>query len=134
MKEKSPQKATAFVQKCLVDLRERKIPYRDLIIWKTLTKDVSEYSVKVPHVEAAKRLLNEGWALTLGDKIGFVVVKGAGKLHERAVPYSLTSYNELDLNYYEEQQIIPAANRILSMFKVPVENLKPKSSITDYLK
>lgn len=127
LKEKTPQKAAFFVQQYILNLREGKIPFRDLIIWKTLTRNVSEYEVKVPHVEAAKRLMREGWDVALGDKVGFVIVKGKGKLHERALPYSLASYGEIDLGYYEEQQILPAANRILSIFNVPEESMKPKS-------
>lgn len=38
LKEKSPQKAVSYVQSVIADLRQRKIPFRDLIIWKTLTK------------------------------------------------------------------------------------------------
>ncbi|MFH0897375.1 MAG: hypothetical protein V1850_04935 [Candidatus Bathyarchaeota archaeon] len=85
-------------------------------------------------MEAAKRLLKEGWKLTLGDKIGFVIVEGSGKLYERAIPYFLTSYDKLDLKYYEQQQIIPAVLRILSMFNVSEEKLKPKSTGADYLR
>ncbi|MDQ1279017.1 MAG: polymerase, archaea type [Thermoproteota archaeon] len=125
LKGKIIQKATSFVRQYILDLREGKIPFSDLIIWKTLTRDVSEYVVKVPHAEAAKRLLREGWEVARGDKIGFVIVKGRGKLHERAVPYSIATYSEIDLAFYEEQQIIPAASRILSIFNVPIESLKP---------
>ncbi|MBS7634079.1 DNA polymerase II [Candidatus Bathyarchaeota archaeon] len=125
LKERSAKRAVEFVRSFIIDLRERKAPYRDLVIWKTLTKPSEEYEVKAPHVEAAKTLQKEGWLLTVGDKIGYVITTGSGKLHERAKPYVLASYNEIDIEYYVTNQVIPAALRILSIFNVKAEDLMP---------
>lgn len=130
LKERSPSKATKFVHKLILNLRERKIPYRDLIIWKTLTKPAEGYAIKAPHVEAAKILKEEGWDLTVGDKIGYVIATGSGRLYERVKPYMLASYEAVDVEYYVTNQIIPAASRILSLFDVKEEDLLPKSSTT----
>jgi len=131
LKERSPSKAVKFVHKFILNLRERRIPYRDLIIWKTLTKPAEGYAVKAPHVEAAKLLRKEGWDLTVGDKIGYVIVTGSGRLYERAKPYFLASYNEVDVEYYVTNQVIPASLRILSLFNIKEEDLlPPKSSAT----
>jgi DNA polymerase I len=35
LKEKSPEKAVAFVRTVIAELNQRKVPFRDLIIWKT---------------------------------------------------------------------------------------------------
>jgi len=130
LKDQSPAKAVKFVHRFILDLRERKILYSDLIIWKTLTKPVEEYAVKAPHVEAAKLLKKEGWDLTVGDKIGYVIVSGSGRLYERVKPYFLATYPEVDIEYYVTNQVIPAASRILSLFNVKEEELLPKSSTT----
>jgi len=123
LKEQVPKKAAEFVRNYIVDLRQKKVPYRDLIIWKTLTKPVEAYEVKAPHVEAAKRLLKEGYELSMGDKIGYVITLGAGKLCEKAKPYVLASYDEVDTEYYVTNQIVPAASRILAMFNITEEEL-----------
>ncbi|MDH5795672.1 MAG: DNA polymerase II, partial [Candidatus Bathyarchaeota archaeon] len=102
----------------IADLREREIPYRDLVVWKTLTKPVGKYEVNAPHVRAAKILEEKGWALTAGDKVGYVITRGSGRLYERAKPYALASYEEVDTEYYARKQVVPAALRILSMFGV----------------
>jgi DNA polymerase I len=99
------------------------VPYRDLVIWKTLTKPAEEYEVKASHVEAAKMLRAKGWGLSIGDKIGFVVVTGTGRLYERVKPYVLASYDELDLEYYVSKQVVPAAARILESFGITEEQL-----------
>lgn len=125
LKEQTVRKAVDYVRRYIVSLRERKIPYRDLIIWKTLTKSPEEYEVKAPHVEAAKALQREGWTLTVGDKVGYVITVGSGKLHERAKPYILASYDEIDIEYYVTNQIVPVALRILSLFGVKENDLLP---------
>jgi len=113
LRGKSREEAERFVQSYLSDLRAGKIPVEDLVIWKTLSKPVEEYEVNAPHVEAARRLRREGWDLGLGDTVGYVINRGSGKLYERAEPYLLTSGRNLDFQYYEENQVWPAASRIL---------------------
>jgi len=136
LKEKSTEKAAEFVRRNIIDMRERKIPYKDYIIWKTLTKSPEEYEVRAPHVEAARLLKKEGLDLTLGDKIGYVIVKGEGKLYAKAKPYVLVTSEDLDIEYYVTNQVVPAAARILGMFNVKEEELlptPPKTRLSDFL-
>lgn len=123
LKEQSPKKAAKFVQQIIYDLWQRRIPYRDLIIWKTLTKPVDEYAVRASHVEVAKMLKEKGWRLTVGDKVGYVVVVGSGRLYERVKPYVFASYDEIDIEYYVSKQVVPAAVRILESFGITEEQL-----------
>jgi len=125
LRERSRDKAVAYVREQISALREGRIPLRDLVLWKTLTKDPEEYAVNAAHVEAAKRLVEKGWKVTTGDKVGYVIAKGEGKLYQRAIPYAFASPEEVDLHYYEEQQIIPSSLRVLSMFKVSKRELQP---------
>jgi len=123
LKENSSQKAADYVRQYIADMRKGKVPFRDFVIWKTLTKKVEEYAVRAPHVEAAKMLKREGWDLTLGDKIGYVITVGSGRLYERVKPYVFASYEELDIEYYVTNQVVPAAARILSMFGIKEKDL-----------
>ena len=120
LKERSPQKAVEYVRGVIKDLREGKIPLEKLVIWKTLTKGFSEYEVRAAHVTAAKKLIKAGYSLEVGDKVGFIIVKGPGdKIAERAEPYIFVNdYDKVDINYYIEKQIVPAALRILSYFNI----------------
>ncbi|MEM2921848.1 MAG: DNA polymerase domain-containing protein, partial [Candidatus Bathyarchaeia archaeon] len=123
--EKSVEQAVKYVKKRIIELRSGKTSLEDLVIWKTLTKPPEEYEVKAPHVEAARRLIEGGWTVTAGDKVGFVIKKGAGKLYDRAVPYIFASTADIDLTYYEKQQVLPAVLRILEPFKVTEAMLVP---------
>ena len=68
LNEQSPKNAVAYVKEVIADLKQRKIPLHDLIIWKTLTKSPEQYAIRAPHVEAAKMLKEKGWRLTAAIK------------------------------------------------------------------
>jgi DNA polymerase I len=123
LKEKSPNKAAEYVRQFVYELRQGRVAYRDLVIWKTLTKPSEEYEVKAAHVEAARMLKEKGWHMSIGDKVGYVVVKGSGRLYERVKPYVFASYDDVDIEYYVSKQVVPAAARILSSFGIGEEQL-----------
>jgi DNA polymerase I len=140
LKEQSPHKAVDYVHTVIEELRQRKIPFHDLIIWKTLTKPPDQYAIKAPHVEAAKMLREKGWRLTGGDKVGFVILAGKGRLYNRVKPYVFAKYDEVDVDYYVTNQVVPAAARILGFFGVTEKELinekkesEESRSLTDYL-
>ena len=116
LKEQSPKKAADYVSAVVADLRHRKIPLHDLIIWKTLTKNPEKYAIRAPHVEAAKMLKEKGWRLTGGDKVGYVILEGKGPLYSRVKPYFFSKLDEVDVDYYITNQVLPAAMRILGFF------------------
>jgi DNA polymerase I len=140
LKEQSPEKAADYVYGVIEELKQRKVPFRDLIIWKTLTKPVEEYAIKASHVEAAKMLRNRGWRLTVGDKVGYVILAGEGRLYDRVKPYVFAAYEEVDVNYYVTKQVVPAAARVLELFGVNEEEMlkvadkgKEKKSLMDFM-
>jgi DNA polymerase I len=42
--------------------------------------------IRAPHVEVARKLMTQGWHIALGDKVAYVIAKGAGKLFQKAKP------------------------------------------------
>ena len=140
LKEQSPAKAIDYVHTVIEMLKQRKVPFNDLIIWKTLTKPPEQYAINAPHVEAAKMLREKGWRLTSGDKVGFVILAGKGRLYSRVKPYVFSKLDELDVNYYVTNQVVPAAARILGFFGVTEKELlsekkesQESKNLTDYL-
>jgi DNA polymerase I len=140
LKEQSPAKAADYVRTMIEELKQRQVLFHDLIIWKTLTKPPEQYAIKAPHVEAAKILKEKGWRLAGGDKVGFLVLLGKGRLYNRVKPYVFAKYNEVDVDYYVTNQVVPAAARILGFFGVTKKDLmsarkdnEENKSLTDYL-
>jgi DNA polymerase, archaea type len=130
LNESAPKKAIDYVRSEISFLRNRKVPLRELIIWKTLTKPPEDYAIKAPHVEAAKMLMQKGWRLRGGDKVGYLILAGKGRLYNRVKPYVFAKPEEVDVEYYITNQVLPAAIRILSFFNVTeVELLKETREI-----
>ena len=66
-----------YVKRTIADLLQNKIDMSQLVITKALTKN--EYENKQPHVELAERMRKRdaGSAPSLGDRVAYVIVKGA---------------------------------------------------------
>ena len=134
------RKAVEYVRRTIEELRslqaKGRLPMEKFIIWKTLTKSLSEYEVEAPHVTAARMLMKMGYKVEVGDKIGYVVVKGSGRISSRVKPYIAAKPEEVDLDYYVDRQIVPAALRILEYFGVSEKQLKSSGraarSLFDY--
>ncbi len=128
--------AINYVRKVIADLRAGKIDITKLVIWKTLTRPINQYTTEPPHVAAAKKLMKAGYRVEVGDKIGYVVVKGAGKIADKAVPYIMADPRDIDVEYYVKHQIIPAALRILKYFGVSEKALegvgKARKTLLDF--
>ncbi len=124
LEEGKTDKAVEYVRRLIKELKEGRIPIEKLVIWKTLTKNISEYAVEAPHVRAAKKYIEAGIKVSKGDKVGYVIVKGSGKVSERAVPYFMAKVSDIDTDYYINHQIIPAALRILGYFGISESTLK----------
>ncbi len=85
-------------------------------------------------------LKEKGWRLAGGDKVGFVILSGTGRFYSRVKPYVFAKYDEVDVDYYINNQVVPAAARILSFFGVKEKQLasgekkeaKEIKSLTDY--
>jgi DNA polymerase I len=138
LKEQSPQKAFEYVKGVVADLRHRRVGLGDLVIWKTLTKSPEQYAVRAPHVKAAKMLIAKGWRLSAGDKVGYVVLVGKGPLYARVMPSIFAQKDQTDVDYYVTNQVLPAAERILSFFNITQKDLELKTkeektrSLTDF--
>lgn len=113
------KKAREYVQA----LRSRQVDLKKLIIWKQITRPLSEYSATQPHVVVAKQLMSEGWRIQPGDMVGFIVTAGSGPLYSRARPYFKVSRDEVDWGYYVEKQVVAACGRILEAVGIKVEKI-----------
>jgi DNA polymerase I len=123
LREQSTEKAVEDVRATIRRLRHNEVPMADLTIRKTLTKPIEDYAVRTPHVEVAKMLVKQGWDLTVGDKVAYVIAKGPGKLFQKAKPSSQVRTEDVDIDYYVDNQIKPAAMRILERFGVSERQL-----------
>jgi DNA polymerase I len=104
-------------------LRKASVDVKKLVIWKQITRPIEEYEATAPHVVVAKYLIKSGWKVDPGDKVGYVVVKGSGRIYTRVKPYFEAKLEEIDWQYYIENQVIAACERILEAVGIDVKKV-----------
>ncbi|KAH8696716.1 putative DNA polymerase delta catalytic subunit Cdc2 [Talaromyces proteolyticus] len=108
--------AQDYVKDTISDLLQNKIDMSKLVITKALSK--SAYTAKQAHVELAERMRKRdaGSAPTLGDRVAYVIVKGAGgsKNYEKSEDpiYVLENNVPIDTKYYLDNQLANPLGRI----------------------
>lgn len=112
--ERGIRRAKEYVSDLVSRMKTGGIPLKHYIIWKEITRSAEEYKARAPHIEVARIMREKGWRVQPGDKVGYVVVKGSGKLYQRSLPYFMVSLEDVDVDYYIENQVIPAVMRVLS--------------------
>ena len=128
LEDANPVRATSYVKELTANLKSKNMALSTYVIWKTLTKPVAGYEVNAPHVEAAKKMAKDGWSVTAGDKVGFVITKKPGKLYQKAEPHYRVSIDDIDYDYYIHNQVVPAAARILEVLGVSENQLVDTAS------
>ncbi|EJT80568.1 DNA polymerase delta catalytic subunit [Gaeumannomyces tritici R3-111a-1] len=108
--------AQDYVKETIADLLQNKVDMSKLVITKALTKD--DYTAKQAHVELAQRMKKRdaGSAPGLGDRVAYVMVKGAAgsKNFERSEDpiYVLENNVPIDTKYYLDNQLSKPLGRI----------------------
>jgi len=127
LKEKSPSKALTYVRETMLKLERNEIPLEDLVITKGISKPLKEYKGIQPHVELVKKLRERSPAEApgLGDRVGYVIVRGPQTLSERAEDpeYVRTHGLKIDSRYYIESQIIPPIERVFEAIGISKSEL-----------
>ncbi|MFB6292258.1 MAG: DNA-directed DNA polymerase [Candidatus Nanohaloarchaea archaeon] len=118
------EEAAELVKDTVQDLKDGKIPVEKLRIYTSLTKKPENYESTAPHVEAAKKAMERGDDISPGTTIDYVITRGSGNISSRA---ELAKYAEdYDPDYYVDNQIVPAAIRVLKVFGYTEDQLKGK--------
>ncbi|MFH1294491.1 MAG: DNA polymerase domain-containing protein, partial [Candidatus Aenigmatarchaeota archaeon] len=121
LREKSTPIAIEIVAETIRRLKEGKVNMDDLVIYTQLTKPLDKYEQIGPHVAVAQKMAMRGDNIKEGMTISYVITKGHGSISERAEqPDEAKNY---DPDYYIENQVVPAAMRILSAVDVDKELL-----------
>ena len=124
LKEGKPEKAVEHVEKIVQKLKNKEIDPEKLIIYTTMKKNIDNYESIGPHVTAARKLEENGKNVKGGTVIGYIVEEGRGSISERSQPIGLFEGKKYDSNYYIDNQVIPAAMRVLKELGVKKNDLK----------
>ena len=110
--------STSYVKDTISNLLQNKVDLSKLVITKALTKEEKDYDAKQAHVELANRMKKRdaGSAPVLGDRVAYVIVKGASgaKNFERSEDpiFVLENNIPIDTKYYLDNQLAKPLGRI----------------------
>ncbi len=123
LKENKPAEAVEYVKKIINDLRENKVPLKDIIIHTQLQKEIEDYESIGPHVAIASRMRNRGIDVGSQSKIEFVITKNGDKIRDKAKMPDEVSQDDYDPNYYINNQVIPSVEKIFEVLGYTKEDL-----------
>jgi DNA polymerase I len=126
LKEKDITKASKYVRSVIDDLARGKIPIEKLTIVKGITKSLDKYEGIQPHVELAKKILKRDKTRSLvGERLGYVIIKGNQLLSKRAEDPQFVKEKGLpiDSEYYIYNQLLPPLERIFEVCGISTSEL-----------
>jgi DNA polymerase I len=116
LKKNDIKEAVSYFKGVAENMFEGKIPIKKLVVTKTMTKRAEVYAGIQPHAELVKKIKKRSPAECpgIGDRIGYVIVKGAELLSKRAEDplYVIENKLPVDSRYYIENQLLPPLERI----------------------
>ncbi len=124
LKDRDKEKAMKIVKEVVERIRNENVNKKDLVIYTQITRPLEDYEQIGPHVVAAKRYVMRGHTIHEGSVIGYVITRGSGSISNRAEPVEYAE--NYDPEYYINNQIIPAAMRILNALDLSEENVLEK--------
>lgn len=127
LKKQNPKEALDYVRDIMSKLKEGKIPLEKLTIVKGISKPPHKYKGIQPHVELVKKMIRRdpSSAPGVGDRVGFVIVKGLQLLSKRSEdPNYVKEHNlQVDYNYYIENQLLPPLERVFEVLHISKSQL-----------
>ena len=118
------KKALEYFRKEVKRLKERKVEQKEIVIKTGLKKPLREYVSEGPHVVAAKKMKARGIHVSTGMVIEYIVGESKGKGKRVGDRVYLTDENaKYDVDYYLNNQIIPAVENIFDVFGVDTEDI-----------
>ncbi|MEM5797805.1 MAG: DNA-directed DNA polymerase [Candidatus Aenigmatarchaeota archaeon] len=107
-------------------LMRGEIDISDLTITKTITKAPKAYDGIQPHIEVVKKIKSRGGSVPdIGDRVGYVIVKGTQNISKRAEDPIWVKEKKIpiDHQYYIENQLLPPLERIFFALGIPKSQL-----------
>jgi DNA polymerase Pol2 len=113
--------ALTYIKKIIKQIKNREIPLSQLIIRTQLKKPISEYKSIPPHVTIAKKMQEQDLPVDIGMLIEYYIAESENGKKRALVRERAKMPNEpgkYDIDYYLNNQIIPAVGNIFEVFNI----------------
>lgn len=130
--DNSKEKAFGIIKDVLTKLKDGKADIEEVTIYTQLTRQIEQYESVGPHVAAAIKARSQGITFEPGQIIKYVVTKGEGSISDRAyiINDAKTKGMEYDPEYYINNQVLPAVERIFEVLGYSKDSLQGKMQTT----
>jgi len=127
------KKAIGFVMQTIKDVRERNVELSDFMITTKLTKKISNYSSRGPHVAAAIKMREKGLSVEPGTLIRYIIAKPKNAKNKQRISDNVMLFedaciDDYDEEYYIEKQLIPAVESIFKTLGKDIDEKKGKQT------
>lgn len=123
LKENNVKKAFDYFKDVITKLRNKEIPLEKVLIQTQLQKNLEDYGQISSHVAVAKRLKEQGINVRAGSIITYLIVEGKEKIRDRARLLQEVKGKDYDADYYINNQVVPAVEKIFNVFGFDVKEL-----------
>ncbi len=128
--EGDEKNALVYVKEIIKKLKSRKIDSKDIIIKTQLKKPISGYKSKGPHVLAAEKMIKEEIPVSSGMLIEYFISEPERNLKGKPVSKRIGDRvalvgddKDYDIDYYLNNQILPAVENILQVFGIQTKDI-----------
>lgn len=108
--------AFEYVKEVVNAVRSKNAATEKVVITTQLQKEISSYESYGPHVAAAQRMKERGIPAGPGSIIRYVVVQGSDRIRDRVKLPEEVREGEYDAEYYVNNQIVPAVEKLFDVF------------------
>ena len=130
LKENDPAKALDYVKLIIGKVKNNELDVSEFRIRTKLTKEIDEYDSVGPHVVIAQRMRDLGMSVGQGSLIDYVITKEGKKIRDKAKLISETKKEDIDFDYYIDNQILPNVEQIFEVFKLDIKEFNSKGQST----
>ncbi len=112
-------------------LKKREIKKEELIIKTQLKKPLSEYKAITPHVIAARKMKEKGIPVSGGNLISYYIAQPKDRKKSKLVRERVKlpdETGEYDVEYYLENQLVPAVENIFQVFGINIKKVVKESA------
>ncbi|MBI5176592.1 hypothetical protein HY995_00730 [Candidatus Micrarchaeota archaeon] len=126
LKDGDMDKAVKLVGEMIAQLREGKVPLKDLAVTTQLRKSAGSYEVISPELAAVRRARAAGVKVGEHEVIEYIISRQGKTVSEKALLFPMAKEGDYDAEYYVNNQVLPAVLKILVALGVDEEDFKTK--------
>jgi DNA polymerase, archaea type len=131
LKNGNEKKALEYLKEVIKKIKTRKVDLKALTIKTQLKKPLSEYKSISPHVIAARKMKDLGIKINPGTLIEYYISEPEKNSKSKLVRDKVKLPNEpgeYNIEYYLENQILPAVENIIQVFGINTKELINKKN------